>query len=298
MKTLYALLGTPGVGKTTFIKNISEEIYKDDRLTRFVIGPDLIRSMIQSPVAKANGTFGISQENERYVWEIVNNILDKKAQNGEMIIVDATHSRNKAINNYKKYADKGYRVVLIDFSDYADLEEILRRNKERESFKLVPEHVVETMYERIQDLDIPGWVEVIEPHEFKDHLLDIKHDWSKFDRIIAIGDVHGCADELEALLNKLEIEPGRRDPNTAVVFVGDYFDRGPKIIETFKIMTRLQRNYFVLPLIGNHEEPLEFYKEFIRDFDVIVQQWIKSYILGCPKEPEPEVIPLPKPRGF
>ena len=30
MKILYALLGAPGVGKTTFISNMSEEIYGDD----------------------------------------------------------------------------------------------------------------------------------------------------------------------------------------------------------------------------------------------------------------------------
>jgi ABC-type multidrug transport system ATPase subunit len=34
MKTLYALLGAPGVGKTTFIKNSSQELFGDDRLLR------------------------------------------------------------------------------------------------------------------------------------------------------------------------------------------------------------------------------------------------------------------------
>ncbi|MEM1042978.1 MAG: metallophosphoesterase family protein [Bacteroidota bacterium] len=41
-------------------------------------------------------------------------------------------------------------------------------------------------------------------------------------RLFAIGDVHGCARSLDALLAKLALTPEDR-----VVFVGDYTDRGP-----------------------------------------------------------------------
>ncbi len=295
MKTLYAMLGTPGVGKTTFIETVSKEIFEDNRLNRYVVGPDLIRGMIQSPVAKPDGTFGISQDNEKYVWEIVNGILDKKVEMGELIIVDATHSRNKAINNYKKYADLGYRIVLIDFTEYANLDEIFKRNKERVSYKFVPEHVVETIYERIQDLDIPGWCEVITPDKFKDHLLDVKHDWSEFDDITVVGDIHGCADEFMDTLSAVGIDPAVSNPKKAIVLVGDYFDRGPKIPETFKILQELQKNYFVLPLIGNHEEPLVHYKEFVVSFNEEVQQWIKNYVLGLKEHEKPVFTEKPNP---
>lgn len=40
-------------------------------------------------------------------------------------------------------------------------------------------------------------------------------------RTIAIGDVHGCADEFEELLNALELEPKDR-----VIQVGDLVNRG------------------------------------------------------------------------
>ncbi len=279
MKTLYALLGTPGVGKTTFIKNISQEIFGDDRLTRYVVGPDLIRSMVQPPVTKADGTTGISQANEKYVWGIVNDILDRKTARGELIIVDATHSRNKAISAYKKYSDDGYRVVLIDFSDYATLEEIFERNKSREDFKFVPEHVIEAMYERIKSLDIPGWVEVIKPNDFKDHLTNVKHDWSEFKDITFIGDIHGCADEFKEILTLAGIDPsGLNGPNKdrAIVFVGDYFDRGPKVIETFRILQNLSRNHYTLMLIGNHETALKHYRDFVRAFHEIILDWITA----------------------
>ncbi len=279
MKTLYALLGTPGVGKTTFIKNVSQEIFGDDRLQRHVVGPDLIRSMVQSPVAKPDGTFGISQENEKYVWSIVNDILDKKTEKGELIIVDATHSRNKAITNYKKYSDLGYRIVLVDFSNYASLDEIFRRNQERESFKLVPEHVIETMYERIKDIDIPNWVETIEPKDFKDHLTDVKHDWSEFDSITVIGDIHGCPSEFKDILDQTGFDANVKDPNRAIVMVGDYFDRGPGQVEVFRTIQRLRKNHYVLPLMGNHEEPLKYYKDYVKVMNEVINRWIKSYVM-------------------
>lgn len=44
----------------------------------------------------------------------------------------------------------------------------------------------------------------------------------------AIGDVHGCYDELMALLKTIE----ERDADARYIFVGDFIDRGPKVWET------------------------------------------------------------------
>jgi len=63
-------------------------------------------------------------------------------------------------------------------------------------------------------------------------------------RTIAIGDVHGCADEFEELLIALELEPEDR-----VIQVGDLVNRGPdshRVIE-------LAREYEVDAILGNHE---------------------------------------------
>jgi len=46
-----------------------------------------------------------------------------------------------------------------------------------------------------------------------------------------IGDIHGHADELRALLNKLGYTESKGTYSChgrKVIFVGDYFDRGPK----------------------------------------------------------------------
>jgi hypothetical protein len=71
-----------------------------------------------------------------------------------------------------------------------------------------------------------------------------------------IGDIHGHADKLEALLLKLgyTIKNGSyAHPERTVVFVGDYIDRGPKIRETLEIVRRMVDSGNAIALIGNHE---------------------------------------------
>jgi serine/threonine protein phosphatase 1 len=69
-------------------------------------------------------------------------------------------------------------------------------------------------------------------------------------RLFAIGDIHGCADELAAMLQA--IAPARGD---TVVFVGDYIDRGPSARDVLDMMLELpggQAEYVFLK--GNHED--------------------------------------------
>ena len=66
--------------------------------------------------------------------------------------------------------------------------------------------------------------------------------------IFAIGDVHGCADELRLLLNRLP-----RTPDTTIVFLGDYVDRGPSSREVIETVLELGQQCNVAALLGNHE---------------------------------------------
>ena len=71
-----------------------------------------------------------------------------------------------------------------------------------------------------------------------------------------IGDIHGHADELVELLNKLgyEKEDGVYTHSTRkVLFVGDYIDRGPKIKETLEIIRAMVDSGNAIALMGNHE---------------------------------------------
>jgi hypothetical protein len=71
-----------------------------------------------------------------------------------------------------------------------------------------------------------------------------------------IGDIHGHAEELEELLQRLgylKVDNFYAHPTRKVLFVGDYIDRGPKIRETLKIVKSMVDNNAAIALMGNHE---------------------------------------------
>jgi serine/threonine protein phosphatase 1 len=69
-------------------------------------------------------------------------------------------------------------------------------------------------------------------------------------RLFAIGDIHGCVDELTTLLSS--IAPARGD---TVVFVGDYIDRGPAARDVIEVLLELgQGAAEYVFLKGNHED--------------------------------------------
>ena len=75
-------------------------------------------------------------------------------------------------------------------------------------------------------------------------------------RWIAIGDVHGCADELEDLLALLSPVEGDR-----VVLLGDLVNRGPA---SHRVVQLARREGF-LGLMGNHEHRLLAYRREPRE---------------------------------
>lgn len=75
--------------------------------------------------------------------------------------------------------------------------------------------------------------------------------------LYAIGDVHGCRDELEQLLDRITDEISSAGASAHLIFLGDYVDRGP---DSSGVLSRLvdgplpgTRQSF---LMGNHEEAM------------------------------------------
>ena len=71
-----------------------------------------------------------------------------------------------------------------------------------------------------------------------------------------IGDIHGHADKLLELLEKLGYTTNNGTychPTRKVLFVGDYIDRGPKIRETLEIVKSMVDSENAIALMGNHE---------------------------------------------
>lgn len=71
-----------------------------------------------------------------------------------------------------------------------------------------------------------------------------------------IGDIHGHADELIELLQRLgysETQGGFWHPTRKVVFCGDFIDRGPRILDTVRIVRQMCENGTAQAVMGNHE---------------------------------------------
>lgn len=76
------------------------------------------------------------------------------------------------------------------------------------------------------------------------------------ERVYAIGDIHGCADLLNAVIAMIEADDLARGPaRTTVIFLGDVVDRGP---DSARVIDRLiafsEARGDVRCLLGNHEE--------------------------------------------
>ncbi|UDL93210.1 metallophosphoesterase [Lichenihabitans sp. PAMC28606] len=74
-------------------------------------------------------------------------------------------------------------------------------------------------------------------------------------RVYAIGDIHGRADLLDAMVSKIADDVRERPVDQPLtVLLGDYIDRGPRSAE---VIDRLARNDFATPIVtltGNHED--------------------------------------------
>jgi serine/threonine protein phosphatase 1 len=68
-------------------------------------------------------------------------------------------------------------------------------------------------------------------------------------RVIAIGDIHGCARALRVLLDAIAVTP-----DDELVTLGDVIDRGPDSREVVDLLMELRGRCRLRPILGNHEE--------------------------------------------
>lgn len=71
-----------------------------------------------------------------------------------------------------------------------------------------------------------------------------------------IGDIHGHADELHTLLQRLDYHQDSgvfRHPSRRVIFLGDFIDRGPKIRQVLETVHAMVQTGSALAVMGNHE---------------------------------------------
>ena len=68
-------------------------------------------------------------------------------------------------------------------------------------------------------------------------------------RVIAIGDIHGCLAALDAVLDAIAIEP-----SDSLILLGDFVDRGPDSAGVIGRLIELRERCFLFTIMGNHDE--------------------------------------------
>ncbi|EHP89633.1 L-seryl-tRNA(Sec) kinase [Methanotorris formicicus] len=135
---LIILVGLPSVGKTTFSKKLSKELYKIG-IDNIVLGSDLIRE-----------SFPVWDEKyEEFIKETTYDLIDKALKKYTVIVDDTNYynSKRRDLINIAKKNKKNYMVIYL----YAPLKILLKRNVERG--KKIPNEVIIKMFEKF---DKPG----------------------------------------------------------------------------------------------------------------------------------------------
>ena len=239
--------GAPGCGKSTWIEK--------NNLSAYALSADNIRLLFQSPEPGfEKDSLQISQKNDTDVWALLFELLEKRMERGEFVVVDATHSRRSDFSRYNSLCAKyRYRRYFVDFSD-VPIEVCKAQNKMRSPEKQVPDRVIDKIYSRLRTQEkTSGWVEIDKDNPWDS--LDVKClDFNKYEKIHVFGDTHGCNTVLQ--------EYFKENPYNAddfYIFCGDYLDRGIENKEVLGFFIDFSKKDNAYCLAGNHERALDDY---------------------------------------
>lgn len=255
MRNLFILRGAPASGKSTWIR--------ENELEPYTISTDGLRLMYQSPVTTVEGDRAISQNNDKQVWELLMELLERRMENGELVVIDATHYKSSLLNRYKDLVNKyRYRVYVVDFSNVSE-EELKRRNANR-GFRKVPEDVIEKMCVALKDdSEVKKSYTIVTPKEAIQLINSPLEpfDADDYEKVIIFGDIHGCYEPLKEYFDK---NPFNEKYN--YIFCGDYLDRGLQNKEVLEFLISLKDKKNCVFLEGNHEKWLRIYSQ--KDYDM------------------------------
>ncbi len=75
--------------------------------------------------------------------------------------------------------------------------------------------------------------------------------------VYVVGDIHGCHKELIHLQNNIEKDAKKRSGAKLLIYLGDYVDRGPAVMDCIQSLIDFRPHDFsIIYLLGNHEQML------------------------------------------
>ena len=251
--SLVVLVGSSGSGKSTFARN--------HFLPTEVVSSDFCRGLVSDDENNQDAT--------NDAFDLLHYIAGKRLERGRLTVVDAT---NVQVGARKPLVALARRYHVLPVAIVFDLPERLcqERNEGRPDRDFGP-HVIRNQQRQLRrglrSLKREGFrqIHVLDSPEAVDGATiaraplwnNKKTEHGPFD---VIGDVHGCADELEELLGLLgyRLDDGvyaHPDGRTAV-FVGDLVDRGPRILDSVGIARSMVERGSAYAVPGNHDQKL------------------------------------------
>jgi len=258
--SLVLLIGASGSGKTTFARAHFAPFE--------AVSADFCRGLVSNDET--------DQSVNAAAFEVLNTIVAQRLAAGRLTVVDATSVQPAARASLVNLArDHDVLPVGIVF----DLPErvLLERNAHRGA-RAVPEGSIRRQRDQLRQALRRGLareglrgVHVLHSQEDADQVEIVREplysnrrsDHGPFD---IVGDVHGCLNELLALLDALGYEVERDEAGRPcdathpegrrVIFLGDLVDRGPDVVGVLRLAMGMTRRGHALAVPGNHEAKL------------------------------------------
>ncbi|MBM9507328.1 polynucleotide kinase-phosphatase [Actinacidiphila acididurans] len=248
--SLVVLIGATGSGKSTFAA-------RHFRPTE-VISSDFCRGLVSDDENDQSAT--------KDAFDVLHYIAGKRLAAGRRTVVDATSVQpesRRALIALAREHDVLPIAIVLDVPEQVCVE----RNATRPDRASMPRHVVQRhqreLRRSLKGLEREGFrkvhvlrgtaeidaAEVVTERRFN----DLAHLTGPFD---IIGDVHGCAAELDTLLGKLGYADGRHPQGRTAVFLGDLVDRGPDTPAVLRRVMSMVEAGTALCVPGNHENKL------------------------------------------
>lgn len=234
------LRGLPASGKSKWVY--------DNHLQDYTVSSDIVRLLLGSNELAVNGKYTVNQSVYTKLWNMVYEILEERFKIGAFTVFDATNIKNADMTKtYKLARQYRYRVYCVDFTDVSK-DECIKRDKLRDESRRVGETVIERMYQRMINNQVPSGIQIIKPDEWLKETRYRTEDVSQYRKIVHIGDIHGCYTSLRNYLDK------PLEDDVLYIFIGDFIDRGIENVEVTKYIASICEKPNVILLEGNHEK--------------------------------------------
>ncbi|MEU6367850.1 polynucleotide kinase-phosphatase [Streptomyces sp. NPDC046931] len=245
--SLVVLVGASGSGKSTFARRH----FKPTE----VISSDFCRGLVADDEN--------DQSASRDAFDVLHYIAGKRLEAGRRTVVDATSVQQEGRRQLIELARR-YDVLPIAIVLDVPEEVCAERNAARTDRADMPRRVIQRhtreLRRSLRHLEREGFrkvhvlrgVEEIENATVvtEKRFNDLTHLTGPFD---IVGDVHGCASELESLLGRLGYVDGVHPEGRTAVFVGDLVDRGPDSPGVLRRVMSMVASGNALCVPGNHE---------------------------------------------